>query len=180
MSGLIWLVSDDIRGPLGLARVSANGVTMLAGDGRVTKAFKNGAPDLAISKSWYFEVISHRACFPRIGELISALGPVTDAQSRLEMERLRSRRANEGRAKAKRAKSLTDSELREIDRQLLAGVKLKRIAEKFGLAISFLRRRKSENTPTDTNVPDSVFHALKPSQSGRSGRANNATRGDSL
>ena len=130
---LYWLVSDDHKGPLALVKCSSVRAQLVAGSDQALKSFKDGKPDLFINESWYFEPVAGRSCFPVVGDWIDKLGPPESAQTRLKREReIEKRRA--------RTKNLTNQEISKIRQLRKNGVVLRKIAEKFELSESVVRR----------------------------------------
>lgn len=147
---IYWLVTDDRKGPLALIKSIKGKAQLVAGSDHALKSFVDGKPDLLINEPWYFEPISGRSCFPAIGEWIDKLGPPQSASTRLKKER-------EVEKRRERAKNLTPQEISKMRELRGNGVVIRRIAEKFQVTETIVRKHVSGTSIKKTGEPEHTY-----------------------
>lgn len=139
---LYWCVSHHKTGPFAVVKTTASKIAfMIAGSDEALKGFMDGQPNTLISEPWYFDPICSDPSWPELGRLISKLGSIQTAQTRLE-------KSEERAVKRERHVSLSREDKDSIKKLRSNGVSIRKIAKKYQIGYSAARNISINHTPS--------------------------------
>jgi len=176
---IYWLVVDESKDKvIALVKTNKSNATVIAGSNLAANGFKGGKPNSLISGPWYFDPLTAKCYHPLVGEWLDKLGPVEDATSRLKNER-------EKELRRLRAKNLTPAQISKIKELRSNGVVIKKIADKFQVSESVIRKHVKGVSEHSAHELDPIYRVglqndLKVPELTASGRSKMALAGSAL